>query len=51
MIVYPLLQKDRDCCATVINAYIIGTEGEFYKCWDDVTDNSKIIGIGIYRGD
>lgn len=41
---YPLLQNDRDCCASVVNAYIIGTKGEIYKCWDDVTDDSKIIG-------
>ncbi|MDR2127107.1 MAG: radical SAM protein [Prevotellaceae bacterium] len=42
--VYPVLQNTRGCCATVINSYIIGTEGEIYKCWDDVTDNNKIIG-------
>jgi len=42
--VFPLLQGNRGCCATVINSYIIGTEGEIYKCWDDVTDSNKIIG-------
>ncbi|MDR2652493.1 MAG: SPASM domain-containing protein [Prevotellaceae bacterium] len=32
------------CAATNINAYIIGAEGEIYKCWNDLTDPNKIIG-------
>lgn len=32
------------CAATSINSYIIGAEGEIYKCWNDLTDPNKIIG-------
>ncbi|MDR1197847.1 MAG: radical SAM protein [Prevotellaceae bacterium] len=32
------------CSATNINSYIIGAEGEIYKCWNDLTDPNKIIG-------
>jgi uncharacterized protein len=32
------------CAATNINSYIIGAEGEIYKCWNDLTDPNKIIG-------
>lgn len=41
---YPRLFTERGCCATVVNSYIIGTMGEIYKCWNDVSDNSRIIG-------
>ena len=34
----------KNCCATTLNSFVIGPEGEFYKCWNDVSDNSKIIG-------
>lgn len=27
-----------------MNSYIIGPEGEIYKCWNDVSDRNKIIG-------
>lgn len=42
--IYPMLYSGRGCCATVINSYIIGVDGEIYKCWNDVSDESKIIG-------
>jgi len=41
---YPRLQSSRGCCATVVNSYIIGPEGEIYKCWNDVSDERRIIG-------
>lgn len=42
--IYPQLYNARGCCATVVNSYIIGSEGEIYKCWNDVSDESKVIG-------
>lgn len=32
------------CMAIRKNAYIIGPEGEIYKCWNDVGDTQKVIG-------
>jgi uncharacterized protein len=28
----------------VVNSYVIGPSGEIYKCWNDVSDDNKIIG-------
>lgn len=44
--IYPTLYSSsgRGCCATVVNSYIIGPTGEIYKCWNDVSDDKKIIG-------
>lgn len=27
-----------------LNSYIIGPEGEIYKCWNDVSNTAKVIG-------
>lgn len=40
---YPSL-KSKGCCATHVNSFVIGPEGEFYKCWNDVGSERKIIG-------
>ncbi len=40
---YPKL-KGKGCCATHVNSFVIGPEGEMYKCWNDVSDKNKIIG-------
>jgi uncharacterized protein len=42
--VYPQLFRTRNCCATRINSYIIGPKGEIYKCWNDVSNDDRIIG-------
>lgn len=34
----------RGCMINAKYAYIIGPEGEIYKCWNDVSDHDKIIG-------
>lgn len=34
----------RGCMMQMFNAYIIGPEGELYKCWNDVSDTEKVIG-------
>lgn len=34
----------KGCMANCINHYIIGTEGEIYKCWNDVGEQSRIVG-------
>lgn len=34
----------RGCMMQMLNAYIIGPEGELYKCWNDVSDSEKVIG-------
>ncbi|MBQ8957479.1 MAG: SPASM domain-containing protein [Bacteroidales bacterium] len=40
---YPKLKKG-GCCATAINSYVVGAEGELYKCWVDVGDKQRAIG-------
>lgn len=40
---YPRLSS-KGCCATRVNSYVIGPEGEFYKCWNDMSDPNKIVG-------
>lgn len=42
--IYPQLNLNKNCCATLINSYIVGPRGEIYKCWNDVSDDNKIIG-------
>lgn len=42
--VYPTLRIAKTCCASSLSSYIIGPTGEIYKCWNDVSDTSKIIG-------
>lgn len=34
----------RTCGATQKNAYIIGPEGEIYKCWNDVSNPERVVG-------
>lgn len=35
---------EKGCMINSINSYIIGPEGEIYKCWNDVSNKKKIIG-------
>lgn len=35
---------EKACSAVRMNTFIVGPEGEFYKCWNDVSDRKKIIG-------
>ncbi|WP_417141885.1 radical SAM protein [Phocaeicola coprocola] len=42
--IYPTLRIAKTCCASCVSSYIIGPMGEIYKCWNDVSDKSKIIG-------
>ena len=42
--IFPELQNNQGCSATMVNAYIIGPKGEIYKCWNDVTNENKIVG-------
>lgn len=32
------------CTLTKRNAYVVGPDGELYKCWDDVGDESQVVG-------
>lgn len=43
---FPLFpsKKQKGCMMQALQAYIIGPEGEIYKCWNDVSDPDKIIG-------
>ncbi|MFA8433910.1 MAG: radical SAM protein [Marinifilaceae bacterium] len=41
---YPSLVLGKTCCATKLNSYIIGPVGEIYRCWNDVSDKSRIVG-------
>lgn len=36
--------SSKGCMTNVINSYIIGPQGEIYKCWNDVNHSEKIIG-------
>lgn len=38
------------CTATNINSYVVGPEGEFYKCWNNVDDKAKTSG-SIYNAE
>lgn len=40
---YPIT-KLGECIARFMNSYIIGPEGELYKCWCDVGEKDKIVG-------
>ncbi len=42
--IYPTHRIAKTCCALCVNSYIIGPTGEIYKCWNDVSDMSKVIG-------
>lgn len=35
---------NRGCVMNGLNCYLIGPEGEIYKCWNEVGDKTKIIG-------
>lgn len=37
--------RPKSCSATKMNSFIIGPEGEIYKCWNDVSDSSRVIGF------
>lgn len=37
-------KADKGCMINKLNSYIIGPEGEIYKCWNDVSNSKKIIG-------
>ncbi|MDE5791373.1 MAG: radical SAM protein [Muribaculaceae bacterium] len=34
----------KGCMLQRSNAFIVGPEGELYKCWDDVSDPKKVVG-------
>lgn len=36
--------KNKGCMMHSLNSYIIGPEGEIYKCWNDVSNPNKVIG-------
>lgn len=42
--IYPIQRPAKTCCAQCVSSYIVGPEGEIYKCWNDVSDNSKVVG-------
>lgn len=35
--------KRSECAVRNPNSYVIGPEGEIYKCWNDVGDSSKVV--------
>lgn len=38
------IHRNKSCCAVKLNTFIIGPQGEFYKCWNDVGFEDRIIG-------
>lgn len=42
--IYPQLFCSKTCAATRQCAYIVGPEGEVYKCWNDVGNPEKVVG-------
>ena len=41
---FPRHCNSRGCIINTLNSYIIGPDGEVYKCWNDVSNKDKIIG-------
>ena len=41
---FKLKHKSKGCIANYLNAYIIGPDGEIYKCWNDVNHPERIVG-------
>ena len=37
-------KKGKGCMINGLNSYIVGPEGEIYKCWNDVSDPNKVVG-------
>ncbi len=37
-------RASKGCMVNKLNSYIIGPEGEIYKCWNDVSNSEKIVG-------
>jgi uncharacterized protein len=40
----PQIKPHKGCMVNTLNAFIIGPNGEMYKCWDDVNHPERIIG-------
>ena len=38
------IHRNKSCSAIKLNTFIIGPQGEFYKCWNDVGLEDRIIG-------
>lgn len=47
---FPKVIPAKNCAANRVNSYIVGPEGEIYKCWNDVSDPEKVVG-NINRDD
>lgn len=41
---FPKVVYAKNCVANRVNSYIVGPEGEIYKCWNDVSNPNKIVG-------
>ena len=42
--VYPLGAVFNICSANTRNSFVVGPEGELYKCWEDVGQNNMVVG-------
>ncbi len=47
---YPASNADGVCVATAQNRFVIGPEGELYKCWEDVGKSAMVVG-NIFEAD
>lgn len=36
--------KANYCCADTLNAYVIGPNGDLYKCWNDIGNKERSVG-------
>lgn len=41
---YPQIVHTKNCSANRVNSYIVGPEGEIYKCWNDVSNKNAVVG-------
>lgn len=41
---FPKIRYTKNCAANRVNSYIIGPEGEIYKCWNDVSNPQMVVG-------
>lgn len=43
-------RMNQNCTLTKRNAFVVGPDGELYKCWDDVGLSDKVVGTLNVRG-
>ena len=45
---YPLQNKLTGCGVQIVNTYVIGSNGDIYKCWEDIGNVNQKIGNVLF---